>query len=151
MNERSFTTTVVVPATPHEAFTAINDVRGWWGRDVEGPTDKIGDEFTYYGEVVHRSVIRVEELVPGERVVWHVVDNWMSFVTDQSEWKDTRIVFDLSPTERGTEIRFSHLGLVPTYECYDTCFDAWSFFLQQSLPSLITTGVGRPLEKMRTA
>ncbi len=151
MNEHGFGTTISVKATPLEAFAAINDVRGWWGHDVEGSTDTVGDEFTYYGEDVHRSVIRVIDLVPGERVVWHVLDNWMSFVEDQSEWRDTRIVFEVSATDDGAEIRFSHLGLVPAYECYDVCRNAWTFFVEDSLPSLIATGVGKPLLKKRTA
>ncbi len=106
MTDPSFTTTVLVEATPAEAYAAINDVRGWWSQDVEGDTDTVGAQFAFRGndrgENVHRSRIEVTELVPGERVVWHVLDNWMGFVEDQSEWKDTRIVFEISPTADGT-------------------------------------------------
>jgi uncharacterized protein YndB with AHSA1/START domain len=152
MTEHSFTTTLSVEATPDEAFAAINDVRGWWSRDVDGSTDTVGTTFAFRGNQdgrnVHRARIEVAELVPAERVVWHVVDNWMSFIRDQSEWKDTRIVFELSPRGDGTQIHFSHLGLVPTYECYDACFNAWTFFLQNSLRGLIATGRGAPIERL---
>ena len=67
---------------------------------------------------------------------------------DQSEWKDTRIVFDISRSEDGTQVRFSHLGLVPAYECFDVCSNAWSFFIQDSLRRLITTGSGRPMPRL---
>jgi hypothetical protein len=155
MNEQGFTTTVTVPANPDEAFAAINDVRGWWSRDVDGPTDVLGAEFDYRGNQagvnLHRARIRVTELVPGERVVWHVVDNWMSFIDDQREWTDTRIVFEISATRDGSRIRFSHVGLVPSYECHDVCVDAWTFFLQDSLRALVTTGHGRPMERLEPA
>ena len=155
MTDPSFTTTVLVEATPAEAYAAINDVRGWWSQDVEGDTDTVGAQFAFRGndrgENVHRSRIEVTELVPGERVVWHVLDNWMGFVEDQSEWKDTRIVFEISPTADGTQILFSHLGLVPTYECYDRCFHAWTFYLQKSLRGLISAGHGDPVRRLETA
>ena len=152
MNDQSFTTTLSVDASPAEAFAAISDVRGWWSRDVDGPTDQVGAEFAYRGNQdgvnLHRARIRVEELVAGERVVWHVVDNWMSFIDDQREWTDTRIVFEIAPTPQGSQIRFSHLGLVPSYECHDVCVDAWTFFIQDSLRGLISSGVGEPMERL---
>jgi uncharacterized protein YndB with AHSA1/START domain len=155
MNDQSYTTTLVVEATPDAAFAAINDVRRWWSQDVEGSTDTVGAEFDYRGNQdgtnVHRARIRVAELVPGRRVVWHVVDNWMGFIEDQAEWKDTRIVFEIAPAPAGAEIRFSHLGLVPTYECFDVCFDAWTFFIQESLRELIAEGRGEPMPRVDPA
>jgi uncharacterized protein YndB with AHSA1/START domain len=152
MSEQSFTTTLSVEATPDEVYAAVNDVRGWWSRDVDGSTDTVGATFAFRGNLdgrnVHRARIEVTELVPGERVEWHVVDNWMAFIQDQSEWKDTRIVFEISPSGAGAQLRFSHLGLVPAYECYDVCFNAWTYFLQDSLRALITTGQGDPIERL---
>ena len=137
MNEHSYRTTVSVPATPEVLITA---------HGVSGA------EFAYRGNHegvnVHRAQIRVTELVPGKRVVWHVLDNWMSFIDDQAEWTDTRIVFEIVPTADGSEIRFSHLGLVPAYECFEVCLDAWTFFLQDSLRGLLTTGQGQPMERL---
>ena len=154
MTEHSFTTTLSVEATPDGAYAAINDVRGWWSQDVDGRTDTVGAVFAFRGNLegrnVHRAQIEVAELVPGERVVWHVVDNWMGFIQDQSEWKDTRIVFDISPTAAGAQIGFTHVGLVPAYECYDVCFNAWTFFIQDSLRALIATGHGQPIERLST-
>jgi len=152
MNDESYRTTVLVDATPDRAYDAVNDVRGWWSQDLDGRTDTIGAEFDYRGNQdgvnLHRARIRVVDLVPAERVEWLVLDNWMSFIDDQAEWTGTRIVFEISPTESGSEIRFSHLGLVPSYECYDACFDAWTFFLQSSLRELITSGRGEPMARL---
>ncbi len=42
-----FNTSFVVDQSPEEVFEAINNVRGWWGEDVEGSHASVGDEFTY--------------------------------------------------------------------------------------------------------
>ncbi|MEO6548620.1 MAG: hypothetical protein ABIN94_11495 [Ferruginibacter sp.] len=42
------------------------------------------------------------------------------------------------------QIRFTHLGLVPEYECFEVCRDAWTNYIQKSLYNLITTGKGQP-------
>jgi len=36
------------------------------------------------------------------------------------------------------------LGLVPEYECYDICQNAWTNYIQNSLRNLIVTGKGQP-------
>jgi hypothetical protein len=145
MTEHDYTTAIVVDRTPNEVFAAINDVRGWWSQDIEGSTDERGTEFTFRGHDIHRSQIRVTELALGERVEWLVVDNFINFVTDQSEWKNTRITFEIFAHDDGTALRFRHVGLVPDYECYDACSNAWAFFINTSLRNLITTGVGAPM------
>ena len=144
MNDQSYTTSFSVSRTPHAVFTAINDVRGWWEETIAGRTHEIGDEFTHWVPGVHYARIRVTELLPGKRVVWKVLDNWMSFIGDQSEWNGTEIRFDLSAAEGGTDVLFTHIGLVPSYECFYVCRDAWSVYINESLRSLIETGVGKP-------
>jgi hypothetical protein len=146
MNQ-SFTTAFTVDQTPEEAFAAINNVRGWWSGDIEGSTDRLGDEFTYrYGDM-HYSQQRITEFVPGKKVTWLVLDAYLSFTQDKGEWKGTRVDFDISETGKGTEVRFTHLGLVPEYECFETCSDAWGSYVNGSLRSLITTGKGYPNQK----
>jgi Activator of Hsp90 ATPase homolog 1-like protein len=144
MSNQSFTTTFSVDQTPQEVFDAINNVRGWWGRDVDGATDKLGEEFTYRFEDAHRSKIRVAELVPGQKVSWLVVENYFSFTTDTTEWVGTTMVFDISEKDGKTEVHFTHEGLVPAYECWDACSEGWGVYINGSLRNLITTGVGHP-------
>ena len=139
-----FTTTFSVDQTPHEAFRAITNPRGWWSEEIEGGTDKLGDEFTYRYQDVHRCRMKLIEVIPDQRVVWHVLDNYFNFTADESEWKDTRIIFDVSRNGDKTDIRFTHQGLVADYECFDVCSSAWSTYINGSLRSLITTGKGCP-------
>jgi hypothetical protein len=145
MNADDYTTTITVDQTTQQAYDAILDVRGWWGLDVEGPTDRLGEEFIFRGEDKHYSKIRVVAMVPGERVEWLILDNALSYVQDQTEWQGNRIVFEISPVEAGTQVRFTQHGLVPAYECFDVCSNAWTFFITDSLRGLITSGQGQPM------
>jgi uncharacterized protein YndB with AHSA1/START domain len=144
MSDSSFTTSFTVDMAPEEVFDAIKDVRSWWMTQVEGNADAVGDEFGYQVEGVHRVRIQVEELVPAEKVVWRVVDNWFGFVDDPREWQDTAIRFDIARTADGAEVRFTHDGLTAADECFDVCSSSWSLYVGASLPSRITTGVGTP-------
>jgi hypothetical protein len=142
--EQNYTSTFTVDRTPQEAFAAITNVRGWWSEEIEGVTDQVGGEFDHHFKDVHRCRIRVTELVPGRKVAWRVLDNYFNFISDQAEWKDTEVVFEISETDGGAEVRFTHVGLVPQYECYDVCSNAWSGYLDGSLRNLINTGKGQP-------
>jgi uncharacterized protein YndB with AHSA1/START domain len=148
--EDNFTTTLSVDQPPDEVFAAINNVRGWWGADIDGSTDALG-EFTYRHEEVHRCTIRVAELVPGERVVWLVVDNFFAFTEDKTEWNGTEVHFDIAPKGDKTELVFTHVGLGPDYECFDICSNAWGFYVNTSLRGLIRTGQGLPNQKEQDA
>ena len=72
------------------------------------------------------------------------MDNYFKFTTDKSEWKNDKIVFEISEKENKTQLQFTQMGLVPEYECYNICRDAWSNYINNSLHSLITTGKGKP-------
>jgi len=147
MTRSDYTTTLLVDQTPEEAFDAINNVRGWWSEGVEGGTDKLDDEFIYHYKDIHYCKIKLIELVRDQRVVWLVLDNYFKFTKDKSEWKGTKIVFDISKKGDQTEIRFTHEGLVPHYECYEVCREAWTNYINDSLRGLIVTGKGQPNSK----
>jgi hypothetical protein len=149
MKSQSFTASFLVDQTPEEVFAAINNVRGWWSGEIEGDTDRLGAEFTYRYKDIHRSKQKITELVPGKKVVWHVLDAYLSFVDDKDEWNGTDIVFDIAKEDGKTGLRFTHKGLVPAYECYGDCSNAWGFYINGSLQKLIAKGKGSPNKKER--
>ncbi|HEY2347538.1 MAG TPA: SRPBCC domain-containing protein [Puia sp.] len=144
MSASDFTTTLIVDQNPKEVFDAITNLRGWWSEEIEGGTDKLNDEFSYQYEDVHTCKMKLIEVIPDKKVVWLVLDNYFKFTKDKSEWKGTNIIFEISKKDNKTQLRFTHLGLVPDYECFEICRDAWTNYIQNSLRSLIVTGKGQP-------
>jgi len=148
MDQHDFTTSIQVDQTPQEAFNAINNVRDWWPGEIEGSTKKLNDEFIYRYKKIHYSKQKLVEVIPGKKVVWLVTDSRLNFVENKSEWTGTKIIFEISQKNNRTEVRFTHEGLVPQYECFDSCSNAWSDIIRNGLRSLITTGKGHAsLEK----
>jgi hypothetical protein len=163
MNDKDYATTIAVNQTPEVVFSAVNNPRGWWSEEIEGDTDKLGAEFTYHYKDIHGCKMKITEFIPDKKVVWTVLDNSFDFTKEESapispslyakkfntktEWKGTKVTFEITRKGNETEIRFSHLGLVPEYECYDLCSNAWGSYINGSLKNLITKGIGSPNRK----
>jgi uncharacterized protein YndB with AHSA1/START domain len=144
---QSFTTAYTVDQSPEEVFAAINNVRGWWSENIDGRTDELGAEFKFRHKDFHKSTQKITEWAPGKKVVWHIVDSQLTRFKDQTEWNGTKVVFEIARKDGKTELRFTHDGLVPAFECYGGCSGAWGFYINDSLRALITTGQGRPERK----
>jgi hypothetical protein len=147
MSEKSFSTTILVNQSPKEVFDAVNNVQDWWSEEVTGGTTKIGDEFDYHYKDVHICKMRLIEVIPNQKVVWLVLENYFDFTKDKSEWMGNHIIFDITQKGAQTELHFTHQGLVPSYECYQICNDAWTGYITGSLKNLISTGKGAPNPK----
>lgn len=62
-----------------------------------------------------------------------MLDSDLNFAKDKREWNDTDIVFDISQKDGETEVRFTHAGLVPRFECYGSCSNAWGTLINGNL------------------
>ena len=143
MTKQDFTTSITVDQSTQEVFDAINNIRDWWHGEIEGNTDTLNAEFSYRFADVHYSKQKITELVPGKRVVWLVTDSQLNFVEHKSEWTGTEIIFEIAQVNNKMQVRFTHHGLVPAFECYGGCSNGWTKLIQESLVSLITTGKGK--------
>lgn len=154
------TAAMSVDQPPAEVFAAITNVRGWWSENIIGDTADLHDEFvftddsSYPGEAARSKEgirfcrFQVTEVVPGARIVWHVVDADLTFIDDHDEWTDTDVVFDITETSEGTTLRLTHVGLTAEEsECFEACSRGWTFYITRSLPQLITHGTGQPIPR----
>ena len=144
VRKQNFTTAFTVDQSAAEVFDAVNNVRAWWSGEIDGPTDKLGAVFTYRYQDLHQSTQKITEFVPGKKVVWRVLDGHLNFVKDKKEWIGTDVAFEIARKNGKTELRFTHVGLVPVFECYGQCSGAWGFYINDSLRNLIATGQGHP-------
>lgn len=144
---KNFTTTILVDQNPDAAFNAIKNLRAWWSEEIEGNTDKLNEEFLYHYQDVHLCKIKLIEIIPDKKLIYQVLDNQFNFVKDKSEWINTKLIFEIAKQGDKTRVQFTHEGLVPEYECYNVCNDAWTSYIQGSLQSLIITGKGKPNPK----
>jgi hypothetical protein len=144
MTKTDFTTTLLVNQSPKEVFDALKNVRGWWfglySEKFEGESDKLGDEFSFFaGDGMHYTKQKLVELIPDQKITWLVTDSKLTFVQNQTEWTGTKLCFEIFAEGDATKIKFTHVGLVPEFECYDSCAPAWTQYMQEQLVNWITT------------
>jgi len=146
MKTQDYHTSIMFDGTALEAFTAINSVTKWWTENLEGSSHKLNDEFTVHFGTTWK-IFKVTEFVPGKKVMWLVTDCYLPWNVDKTEWKGTKISFEIAEKGSETKIHFTHIGLVPEVPCFDVCSNAWSEYIQGSLLNLIKTGKGQPARK----
>ena len=149
MENQDYHATIMVSQAANEVFTAINSVPKWWTEKLEGSSGKLNDVFTVdFGDtnfVTHKLI----EVIPGKKIVWLVTDCYLSWFTDKTEWKNTKMVFEIAATGNQTQIDFTHIGLLPDLECFDICRKGWDQYVKDSLFKLITEGKGQPQKKVQ--
>ena len=143
MSNQHFTKTILVDQSPAEVFPVILNVRKRWSglydESFEGRSERLGDEFSFFaGGGAHYSKQRLVEFVPNQKVSWLVTDANLSFVDDTREWVGTKISFEISQEKDKTKIVFTHVGLIPGFQCYESCAPAWTQYLDEKLVKAIT-------------
>ena len=134
MKKENFNYSFVTTRTAEEVFNLLLDVKQWWSglheETIKGKSQDTGDAFTFNaGGGAHYSKQELAELVPNKKIVWLVTDSKLSFLHDTAEWTGTKIRFDLAADGKNTKVTFTHEGLVPGIECFDSCSGAWTGYL----------------------
>ena len=143
MEKKDFNCSISANKTPNEAFKAICKVTEWWSKNIEGETEKLNDVFTYRPSETWVT-FTITECIPDKKIVWYANDCFLHWQENKKEWKDTKVVFEISKDGNTTKINFTHIGLVPEVECYEGCVKGWTQYIMGSLHKLLTDGKGNP-------
>jgi len=135
MKKKNFAYSFKSSKTPEDIFQLLLNIEQWWfglyEETIKGKSHKLNDEFSFKaGGGVHYSKQKLIELTPNKRIVWLVTDSKLNFLSNPSEWINTKICFDISDEDDRTMVTFTHDGLIPQIECYDSCSAAWSSYLE---------------------
>jgi hypothetical protein len=131
MENRNYHKTLIVKASAEEAMKKISRIALWWRNDFSGDAEKLNSKFTVpFGAPSFVDFV-VSESAPGKKLVWKVTDCYLPWFKDTKEWNNTEVVFTLSSENGGTQINFTHVGLVPEVECYEACEKGWNGHLNQ--------------------
>jgi hypothetical protein len=142
MEKNNFTSSISAKISADEAIKMISNVPGWWGVTFSGSAEKQNDKFIVKMGGDSFFDFTVAELIPGRRLIWLVTDCNMPWYQDKKEWADTRLIFDLTETNGETNLTFTHEGLTPEMVCFKDCEPGWTYWIQTSLFSYLTTGKG---------
>ncbi len=139
--KNDYTATIEVAQSPKQVFDAINDVTNWWSKDFEGSSTKLHDEFIINHPGQHYSKQKLIEVIPNKKIIWLVTESNMNWLKkDQSEWTNTKMIFDISTNGNKTILQFTHEGLFPEKECYNMCSKGWDIVIKDWLQHRITAG-----------
>ena len=109
---------VNIARPPEAIFPLVAEGRGfaeWWAEDI---FEELGD-WVSLGFFDRATVYRLhkEEIVPNARAVWNCESG--------TEWKDTRLVFELAAKGSTTILNFSHTGWHEDTEYFRMCNTTW--------------------------
>lgn len=130
--------------TPKIAFEKISNVNEWWSLRFEGTT-KIGDVFTVHFKSGDWYKIKIGTKLPNKKIEWNIIDSDQTWHEKRNEWNGTKIVWEISPVKVGSKVTMTHLGLIPEFECYNSCKKGWDYLLKESLFKYLTEGTGLPV------
>ena len=147
-DSNSYHVSISVNVTAKEAFDGICRVSEWWTGNLDGSSRELNDVFTtHHNDDKTFVTMKLTELIPDKMVVWEVTDCFLDWLGDKTEWKNTRLIWNISVLGDSTSIHMTHAGLAPEIECYNDCRKGWDFYVKESLYKLLTEGKGLPEKK----
>lgn len=136
----NYTQEVKIIANKQRVFDALSkQMELWWGK-VDQTIKGVGDEFSvFFGKAYW--TFQIVEFEENDSMAWKVIDGQPEF---NNEWVGTLLLWQLKEDEGKVIVSFTHLGLVPEFDCYDICAPTWDMFITKSLKQFVETGKGTP-------
>lgn len=130
-----------------KVFKALtSEIPHWWTKNFNGTADVVNETFTVKFGTTFKTM-KVLNLVPNKKVVWECIETLIDLpeLPNNTEWKGTKVVWNLYQQAKETKILLTHFGLTPQVACYEICERGWQSFLE-SLKTYVETGQGMPYD-----
>jgi hypothetical protein len=144
MTTQDYQSSITADIAPQVAFDKIARVSEWWSKDFEGKSEEPNDVFTVRFKNGDMYKVKVAEIIPN-KIIWEVIDSYQGWHNDHTEWVGTKIVWEVFPQKDSVEVKMTHFGLVPEFECFDKCSQGWDYLMQKSLSKFLTENTGLPV------
>ncbi len=141
----NITHNLTIKASPETIYNAVSTkagINGWWSKDCK-VAETVGEDsllkFNKQGTIVEMG-FKTETLIPNKKVVWSCIGN------GNPMWIDTRINTEITETDSGCQVIFSHSDFNEKYsedEGFEMIKTGWNHFVK-SLVSYCEKGEGQP-------
>jgi hypothetical protein len=105
-----YTVDIEVAKSSDDVFNHVIDLSKWWPEEYEGEDIELNTEFVLKTGDSHYSKNKVVEFVSGKKVVWLTTESMRK--TDNYDWTGTRFIFELTPRDNSTLLKFTYDGVV---------------------------------------
>ena len=114
-----------IKADPARVFAAVSTAEGlnqWW-TETCAAQPKLGGVYDLGFGPDYQWGATVSEYKPGAHFE-------LTLTRADADWTGTRVGFDLSPTSRGTKVRFYHTGWPEANEHFRISCHCWALYLR---------------------
>ena len=136
----NYTVEIEVEKSPNDVFNNLINLKKWWPEDFEGEDIKLNSEFIFTTGDSHYSKNKVIEFVPNEKLVWLATESIRK--TDNFDWTGTKMIFELTPKDNYTIVKFTYDGVVLENES-DRLVQICDMTLKEMFYKSITNGKGK--------
>jgi len=117
------------------AITTMKGLAGWWTTETTA-TPEVNTIATFKFLPNSYDEMKVIHLEKNKRVEWLCIKG-------DPQWIDTKITFNIEPSDDSINLRFSHTGWRKITDFYAVCNFHWGLYLR-SLKTYVETGKGTP-------
>ena len=135
-----YTVAIEVAKSPKDVFDHLVDLSKWWPEEFEGESIKLNGEFIFRTGDSHYSKNKVVEFVPDKKLVWLVTGSIRK--TDNFDWTGTKFIFELTPVDGNTSLKFTYDGIVLEEES-DRLVEICDITVKEMFYNFIVNGKGK--------
>jgi hypothetical protein len=136
----NYTVEIEVSKSPDDVFNHLINLKKWWPEDFKGEDIKLDSEFIFTTGDSHYSKNKVIEFMPDKKLVWLATESIRK--TDNFDWTGTKMIFELTPKDDNTIVKFTYDGVVLENET-DRLVQICDMTLKEMFYNFITDGKGK--------